>query len=259
MILTNITTIPSFWQLKSIKSIRNNTEIMKLQYLHCSKGCNIARKFEDSNKLKELACSYIHRYTNDDKNNDSEQQKEMNPRPRPTIHFCVEHPDPIYAWYWGQQLNLLYDLQKMKNNMNFQGAVFYILQDNATLSLNTEISLIQAGYPFLSHSHLTHYKQSTIVKNAIETYSNRMGNTYISEGITPPFIFQPDFHFINSKGYISTIKSFNVTLANIDRKFRRKEDKVRQSLRVYKYLFVIYCVYVLNCYALTHYFLTLFY
>jgi hypothetical protein len=101
------------------------------------------------------------------------------------LYFCGNR-NHVYSYYEGQQRTFLRSVN-YHGNLNFSGPVYFIVEDNATLSYNTEIELMNAGYPFLSHAHL-------IDKQNIDK--------------PKPYIFQPDYHFIQHNGYKALLENF---------------------------------------------------
>lgn len=150
----------------------------------CQIGFNIIEKYENNEKLNNVGCCFI--------------CKEKTYISASKIIFYSENVSSAYGWYWHMQEILLHDIQASKDLL-FSGPVYFITEDNATLSYSSEFELHQARLPFLSHSH---------VMNCSSTVNL--------------FIYQPDFHFIQHRGYKSLIDNINLR----DLSFHDKEKKV---------------------------------
>lgn len=110
--------------------------------------------------------------------------------------------DHTYRYYESMQRRFLRTLAKHPN-LSYEGPVYFILLDDATLHPHTAIAMQSACFPFMSHAYLStaefsnlHHHNSTLLPR---TQTHHQNCSHLS--VKSLFILQPDFHFIETWGF----------------------------------------------------------
>lgn len=147
----------------------------------CHLACETARSLESEKVFRYLACSDVWpQYSSD------------GPVPAETIsiHYCTKFYKQ-YEWYDWMQKVFISELVSDRE-LTYSGSVLFRLEDDSTILAKTGRALRNLGIPYLSHAH-------RVSPTAIDCSSRGAGKTCI---------YQPDFHFIEHKGYQELIQSF---------------------------------------------------
>ena len=147
----------------------------------CRRACDIAERYESEQVVKHLACTTLRPLNWD--------EGPLSPKAL-KITYCKSFSEP-HSWYDGMQKLFL---TKIHNDpkLLFTGPVLFRIEDNSTILAETGKALMRAGIPYLSHTHMISSKAADC--------SGQMGEKTC--------IYQPDFHFIENKGYQKLIRSF---------------------------------------------------
>lgn len=153
--------------------------LMRAARVNCKLACDIARKYESDRVMKHLACADL-------------RPQSIPSRPVPAesvnIIYCTEFSQ-FFSWYdWMQKIFLAGLLSDPE--FRFSGTVLFRIADNSTILAETGIALLNQGIPYLSHAHY-------ISPTAIDCSG---------QNTTKTCIYQPDFHFIEHRGYQNMIK-----------------------------------------------------
>jgi hypothetical protein len=138
----------------------------------CLLGCKIIKLHEIHDRFRHSACSRLNKTATGQ---------------RPLLYYCDNKgPDDYFRKFEaGIQGYYVYAINEHPN-LAYEGVVFFVIDDNSTLTYRTETKLIDAGYPFLSHAHIVDH-----------THKNQ----------PKPYIFQPDYHFIQYRGFRDILTS----------------------------------------------------
>ena len=147
----------------------------------CKIACETAERYEGESVMRHLSCATLRPL--------DQSERPVSPK-LVRISCCRGFWKPFTAYYQIQQVflaDLLNDPQ-----LQFSGAVMFHVSDNSTILAETGKALFNQGIPYLSHSHL-------ISPHSINCsgYSDHKS-----------CIHQPDFHFIEHKGWERLIRSF---------------------------------------------------
>lgn len=159
----------------------------------CARGFQIAELSEmrdgrNYNKtLEQFACAYL------TKTQDSGDFH---------IFYFNNRRNDAYLFYEGMQQRFLHDLAK-NPLLAYEGPVYFILSDNATIYPHTAVAMQSNCLPFMAHAYLSTAEPSKLHnrKSIMNGRPMRHHQNCSRLSFKTPFVLQPDFHFIQTRGF----------------------------------------------------------
>ena len=145
-----------------LKSNRIQDYLAK-QYNLCKIGFNAIENLESEERIRHIGCTIL--------------KPSVNTNVPIKLEFARDQ-DAVFGWYQGMQIRFFEDIVKSGYLLD-EVVVFFMISDDGTLLDSAKSILKNLGYFYLAHNHFTS-----------------------SPEIIPLHtIYQPDFHFIQHKGF----------------------------------------------------------